>query len=121
VLPKAGLGIRFNQHIEGDGPTVFARTISEACDYMTDMGRKRELRQHWQRACQLILAPADVFAVSRALELALFMNAKLDVSKVPAKMKTPRTHLATEARHHFIAQRSPRAERSLGGTGGIPG
>ena len=82
---------------------AFARTISEACDYMTDMGRKRELRQHWQRACQLILAHADVFAVSRALELALFMDAKLDVSKVPAKMKIPRTHLATEARHHFIA------------------
>jgi hypothetical protein len=37
---------------------------------MTDMGRKREPRQHWQRACQLILAHADVFAVSRALELA---------------------------------------------------
>jgi hypothetical protein len=36
-----------------------------------------------QRA--LILAKADVMTVSRALELALFMDAKLDVSKVPAK------------------------------------
>jgi hypothetical protein len=27
----------------------------------------------------------DVLTVSRALELALFMDAKLDVSKVPAK------------------------------------
>ena len=24
MLPKAGLGLRFNEHIEGDGPTVFA-------------------------------------------------------------------------------------------------
>jgi hypothetical protein len=24
VLAKAGPGIRFNEHIEGDGPTVFA-------------------------------------------------------------------------------------------------
>jgi bifunctional non-homologous end joining protein LigD len=24
VLTKAGPGIRFNEHIEGDGPTVFA-------------------------------------------------------------------------------------------------
>jgi hypothetical protein len=40
VLAKVGPGIRFNEHIEGDGPTVFARTIREACDYMTDMGRK---------------------------------------------------------------------------------
>ncbi len=42
----------------------------------------RELRDHWQRACKLILAKADVMTVSRALELALFMDAKLDVSKV---------------------------------------
>ena len=43
------------------------RTIRDACDYMTSMGKKRELRQHWQRACKLIFAHADVFAVSRAL------------------------------------------------------
>ena len=61
------------------------RTIHEACDYTTGMGKQRELRDHWQRACRLILANADVVAVSRALELALFMDAKLDVSKVPAK------------------------------------
>jgi hypothetical protein len=33
----------------------------------------------------LILAREDVLSVSRALELALFMDVKLDVSKVPAK------------------------------------
>jgi hypothetical protein len=36
-------------------------------------------------AAFVILAKADVQTVSRALELALFMDAKLDVSKVPAK------------------------------------
>jgi hypothetical protein len=46
------------------------------------MGKKRELLNHWQRACKLILAKEDVLTVSRALELALFMDAKLDVSKV---------------------------------------
>jgi hypothetical protein len=61
------------------------RTIRDAGDYMTAMGKKRELLSHWQRAAKLILAHADAFAVSRALELALFMDAKLDVSKVPAK------------------------------------
>jgi hypothetical protein len=65
-----------------DGGTL--RTIRDACDYMTGMGKQRELRSHWQRACKLILAKADVVAVSRTLELALFMDAKLDVSKVPA-------------------------------------
>jgi hypothetical protein len=35
-----------------DGGTL--HTIRDACDYMTGMGKKRELRQHWQRACKLI-------------------------------------------------------------------
>jgi hypothetical protein len=52
-----------------------------ACNYMTGIGKQRELRSHWQRACKLILAK-DVLTVSRALELALFMDAKLDVSKL---------------------------------------
>jgi hypothetical protein len=63
-----------------DGGTLC--TIRDACDYMTAMDPKRELRQHWQRACKLILAKSDVMTVSRTLELALFMDAKLDVSKV---------------------------------------
>jgi hypothetical protein len=46
---------------------------------MISMGKKRELRQHWQRAYKLILAKADVVSVSRSLELPLFMDAKLDV------------------------------------------
>jgi hypothetical protein len=29
------------------------RTIRDACDYMTGMDKKRELRTHWQRACKL--------------------------------------------------------------------
>jgi hypothetical protein len=61
------------------------RTIRDACTYMTSMDKKRELRTHWQRVCKLILAKEDVLTVSRALELALFMDAKLDVSKVPAE------------------------------------
>jgi hypothetical protein len=52
---------------------------------MTGMGKQRELRQRWQRAAKLILAKENVLTVSRALELALFMDAKLDVAKVSAK------------------------------------
>jgi hypothetical protein len=52
---------------------------------MTSMDKKRELRTHWQRVAKLILAKEDVLTVSRALELALFMDAKLDVSKVLAE------------------------------------
>jgi hypothetical protein len=47
------------------------------------MDKKREVRTRWQPACELILAKEGVLTVSRALELPLFMDAKLDVSKVP--------------------------------------
>jgi hypothetical protein len=47
---------------------------------MTAMGKQREARQHW--AAKLILSKSNVMTVSRALELALFMDAKLDMSKV---------------------------------------
>jgi hypothetical protein len=49
---------------------------------MTGMDKKRELRSHWQRACKLSRAKEDVLTVSRVLELALFMHAKLDVSQL---------------------------------------
>ena len=52
---------------------------------MTCIGSKRELLQRWQRVAKLILAKEDALTVSRALELALFMDAKLDVSKFPAE------------------------------------
>jgi hypothetical protein len=58
------------------------RIIRDACNYMTGMGKKRELRSHWQRVAKLILAKEDVLTVSRAPELALFMDAKLDVSQL---------------------------------------
>jgi hypothetical protein len=58
-----------------DGGTL--RTIGEACTYMTSMGNKREVLNHWQRVAKLVLAKEDVLTVSRAIELALFMDAKL--------------------------------------------
>jgi hypothetical protein len=64
------------------GPTL--HTIGQAVDYMTGMGKKRELQARWQRVAKLILAKEDVLTVSRALELALFMDARLDVSKISA-------------------------------------
>jgi hypothetical protein len=38
------------------------------------------LVNHWQQVAKLILAKEDVLTVSRALELELFYDAKLDVS-----------------------------------------
>jgi hypothetical protein len=41
------------------------------------LSEDRELRSQWQRACELLLAEADVAALSRQIELALFYDARL--------------------------------------------
>jgi hypothetical protein len=37
----------------------------------------RELRSQWQRACELLLAAADVSELTKQIELALFFDARL--------------------------------------------
>jgi hypothetical protein len=44
-------------------------TTKVAVRPMISIGKKRELRTHWQRVCKPILAKEDVLTVSRALEL----------------------------------------------------
>ena len=52
---------------------------------MAAIGNERELRPHWQQVRELMLQEADVAAVSWQVRLAVLKDAKLDVSKVPAK------------------------------------
>jgi hypothetical protein len=52
---------------------------------MLALPKRRETAAQWQRAAELLLDGADVADFSKAVELALFYDAKLDVSKVPAK------------------------------------
>jgi hypothetical protein len=66
---------------------------------MSGIGKKRELRQHWQRTCLLILAKEDVLTVSRALELALFMDEALrgwKRKKAPSVPGLSRRHASTQ-------------------------
>ena len=60
-----------------DGGTL--RTVLDARAYMLRLSKDRERSARWQRATQLLLAKADVGAVSRQLELALVYDGKLDV------------------------------------------
>jgi hypothetical protein len=55
------------------------RTVRDARDYMISLLKRRELRGQWQRACELLLAEADVGELTQALELALFYESKLDL------------------------------------------
>jgi len=66
-----------------DGGTL--RTVLDARTYMLRPSKARERDTRWQRAAELLLGEADVAALSKQVELALFYDAKLDVSKVPAK------------------------------------
>jgi hypothetical protein len=71
-----------NRLVRVDGLATHATTL-------TSMGKKREVLNHWQRVAQLILAKEDVLTVSRALELALFYDAKLDVTAGPTATLIP--------------------------------
>ena len=62
-----------------DGGTL--RTVLDARTYMLALSKDRERRAQWQRAAELLLAEADVGAFSKAVELALFYDAKLDLAK----------------------------------------
>ena len=66
-----------------DGGTL--RTILEACEYIAAIGKERELRPHWQQVRELMLQEPDVAAVSWQVRFAVLKDAKLDLSKVPAK------------------------------------
>jgi hypothetical protein len=46
---------------------------------MVSLLKRRELRGQWQRACELLLTEADVAELTKALELALFYDSKLDL------------------------------------------
>jgi hypothetical protein len=48
---------------------------------MLGLSKDRERNARWQRAAELLLVEADVAAFSKAVELALFVEAKLVLTK----------------------------------------
>jgi hypothetical protein len=56
------------------------RTVLDAQEYMLSLLKRRELRGQWQRACELLLTEADVGDLTKAVELALFYDSKLDLT-----------------------------------------
>ena len=61
-----------------DGGTL--RTVHDALAYMVSLLKRRELRGQWQRACELLLTEAEVGELTKAVELALFYDSKLDLT-----------------------------------------
>ena len=61
-----------------DGGTL--RTVLDARTYMLALSKAREHRSQWQRAAELLLDGATVADFSKAVELAPFYDAKLDLT-----------------------------------------
>jgi len=56
------------------------RTVDDARAYLLRLSKDRALKGQWQHACALLLAQADLGALTDPIELALFYDAKLDVA-----------------------------------------
>ena len=85
-LPKAYLATKLPEPLPTtDGGTL--RTIGDAVAYMTALPKHREMTKAWQHAARLIIQRAPVEAVARALSLALFTDAKLDLGHKRARAR----------------------------------
>ena len=65
--------------LRGTCSTSRRSTASRTSRTSRGLSKARELRAAWQRACELLLAEADIAELSKAVELALFYDARLDV------------------------------------------
>jgi bifunctional non-homologous end joining protein LigD len=67
MLAKAGLGLRFNEHLEGDGPTIFAHAckmglegiVSKRKDSMYRSGRSPDWLKMKSRAAPAVKREAE--------------------------------------------------------------
>jgi hypothetical protein len=73
VLQAATEPINGPSHDDVELPRSGVPTLS----YMLGLSKDREVCARWQRACELLLAEADVGALSIQIELALFYDGRL--------------------------------------------
>jgi hypothetical protein len=76
----------------------------DARTYMLELPEDRGLRAQWQRACESLLAEADVAALSRQIELALFLRRQA-CPDMKSRMKCARcrdTYWVCELAHYVI-------------------
>jgi hypothetical protein len=58
------------------------RTVLDAREYMLSLLKRRELRGQWQRACELLLAEADVGELTKALGISAVYDGKLNLTEM---------------------------------------
>ena len=67
MLAKAGLGLRFNEHMEGDGPTVFAHACKTGLEGIVSK-RKDSAYRSGRSPDWLKMKNSDAPAVKREAE-----------------------------------------------------
>jgi hypothetical protein len=79
-LPEAYLAERLSRSLPTtDGGTLV--TVADAYQYWTTLSDDRQLRQTWQCTWQLMLDGASAREVTYQLQVALFIDAKLDFGR----------------------------------------
>ena len=49
ILARCGAGIRFNEHIDGDGPTVFAHACKMGLEGIVSKRKDSPYRSSWDK------------------------------------------------------------------------
>ena len=57
------------------------RTIGDVRAYMLALPKTRDLRTHWQQASRLFLDEAGVATLTRQVQVALFLDGRLDAEE----------------------------------------
>jgi hypothetical protein len=64
------------------------RTIGGAHAYMLALPKNRQRQAHWQHAWRLLLQEAGAAALTRQVQVALFMDGKLDEVRLSCRLVT---------------------------------
>ena len=78
MLPSEYLSEKLTPHPLPTKDGGVLRTIGDARDYVQALSKTRKTRAHWKRACLLLLEEVGAAALTRQVQVALFMDGKLD-------------------------------------------
>jgi len=78
MLPNEYLSEQLTPHPLPTKDGGVLRTIGDARAYVQALPKSRKSRAHWKRASLLLLEEVGAAALTRQLQVALFMDGKLD-------------------------------------------
>jgi hypothetical protein len=76
------LRARLSQPLAAKDRRPLLHTIQDVIDYIAALPSERETHPYWQRAAKAVLDQAEVAEVSRRIQLALFFDGRLDLTRI---------------------------------------